>query len=359
MADRIPYIDLRAQYERIREEINQAIQSCLDTSSFVGREPTTRFEEEFATYLNVNHCVGCGNGSDALELALKAQGIGPGDEVLVPALTWIATAAAVSNVGATPVFVDILEGEYTLDPDLLQAKLTSKTKAIIPVHLYGLPARMPEIMGFAQQNRLFVIEDCAQAVGATIYGQKVGTFGDMATFSFYPGKTLGAYGDGGAVVTNDSGLAEKVRMLGNHGQVVKHDHRLIGRNSRLDSIQAAVLSVKLRHLDTWIEQRRELAEAYNNCLPKIRKQQVPDGYDHAYHVYQVIVENRQDIQRRLLGAGIGYAIHYPKIVPHTMAYGIQEEFPVAEKLSSRTISLPIYPEISQEAVVEVCEIIRG
>lgn len=355
---KVPFVDLQAQYRSIKHEIDEAIQQCLDASAFVGGQIVRKFEKEFAAYLGVNHCIGCGNGTDALELALKALGIGPGDEVIVPAMTWIATAGAVSNVGAKPVFVDVLDREWTLDPDLIEDLITSKTKAIIPVHLYGLPARMPEIKKMADEYELKIIEDCAQAVGASIGEKKVGSFGDIATFSFYPGKNLGAYGDGGAVVTDDPHLAEKVRRLGNHGQVVKHDHQLIGRNSRLDTIQAAILSVKLRHLEDWTEHRIEIALMYTEGIDGFTLPYVPENYRHVYHVYGVLDLDRDETIKRLKKAGIGYGIHYPKAVVDTAPYTQEGQFPVARKIADQMLSLPMYAEMGKDFVHAVIEMLN-
>ncbi|MEQ9404473.1 MAG: DegT/DnrJ/EryC1/StrS family aminotransferase [Cyclobacteriaceae bacterium] len=349
---KVPFVDLKAQYLSIKEEIDGAIQSVIDGDLFVAGKAVTQFEREFANYLNIGHCIGCANGTDALEIALKALGIGPGDEVLVPALTWISTAGAVSNLGAEPVFVDVLPGERTMDPAQIREKITGKTKAVIPVHLYGLPARMIEILQIADNHNLFVIEDCAQAHGAAINGQKVGTFGDIATFSFYPSKNLGAYGDGGAIVTNDGGLAEKCRKIGNHGQQEKHDHSFIGRNSRLDSIQAAVLSVKLKYLDEWNTKRIQLAQTYSKHLRDVTLAVIPEGYEHVFHLYVVESKDRESLKKQLNELGIETSIHYSKALPFIEAYQYQShrpgDFPVAEQLCDEVLSLPIFAELKKD-----------
>src|SRR5712675_788739 len=262
----IPLVDLKAQYAAIKSEIDQAISQVLADTAFIAGKYAKIFEQEFASYAGLKHCIGCGNGTDALELALGALGIGPGDEVLVPALTWVSTAICTLPVGAKPVFVDMLPTLYTMDPSKIEAKITSRTKAIIPVHLYGLPAQMDEIMAIARKHKLRVIEDCAQAHGATYKGRKVGTFGDIACFSFYPGKNLGAYGDAGALCTNDDGLAIKARKIANYGGLARHEHEFAGRNSRLDGIQGAILSVKLKHLEKWTRDRQQHAAAYSKSL---------------------------------------------------------------------------------------------
>lgn len=359
----IPFVDLKAQYEAIKPEIDVAIQEVLDTTSFIGGKKIEVFEKSFAEYLDVGHCVGCGNGTDAIEIALTALGIGAGDEVIVPANSWISTSETVNNVGAEPVFVDYIEKEYTMDPELIEDAISDKTKAIIPVHLYGLPARMKEITSIARKYDLKVIEDCAQAHGASIDGKKVGTFGDVATFSFYPGKNLGAYGDAGAMVTDDELLADKMKMLSNHGQLKKHDHRIIGRNSRLDTIQAAILLAKLPYLDKWIKSRNEVAGWYRELLKEeIRTPYTPEGFYHVFHLFVIRIKTRDSLMRAFDDADIGYSIHYPTPLPFVKAYLYQgkeyEDFPVAHKLSKEIISLPIFPEMSKQQVKEVCDIVN-
>lgn len=353
----VPFVDLNAQYLSIKPEIDAAIQAILDNTTFIGGSEVATFEHEFAAYVGVEHCIACANGTDAIEMALKALGIGQGDEVIVPALTWISTAGAVSNVGAEPVFADVLPGERTIDPAEIKRKITSKTKAIIPVHLYGLPARMPDILAIAKSHNLKVIEDCAQAHGAAIDGKAVGTFGDVATFSFYPGKNLGAYGDAGAVVTNDKPLAETIRRLANHGQLSKHDHKIIGRNSRLDTLQAAILLVKLRHLEAWTEQRIAVAKRYDEQLKGVTLSMVPQGYRHVYHLYVIETPDREALIKRLKSEEIGCAIHYPVPLPFVEAYRYKGhksgDFPVAEKLCSEILSIPMYAEMGDREILEV------
>ena len=348
---KIPLIDLNAQYLEIKEEINSAIVGVLESSTFVGGDKVSEFEQEFANYIGTKFCIGCGNGSDALELALQSMDIGSGDEVIVPAFTWIATASAVVNIGAIPVFVDVLSDEFTIDPTLIESKITSKTKAIIPVHLFGLPARMPEIMKIAEKHGLLVVEDCAQAHGAAIQKKKVGTFGNVASFSFYPVKNLGAYGDAGVVMTDDEDIANRVRMIGNYGQFEKHDHRIHGRNSRLDSLQAAILSVKLKYLERWIESKQRIANQYRAALPKQSRQKIPPGYRHVFHIYAVLSENRNRVRSILNENGIGCEIHYPKPVPCVPAFGMAvSDYPIADFISSCELSLPIYAELKVEDV---------
>lgn len=358
----IPFVDLKAQYESIKEEIDDAISSVINQTAFIGGGFVKDFERDFAGYVGVKNCVGMANGTDAIEIALKALGIGSGDEVLVPALTWISTAGAVNSVGAEPVFVDVIADQRTLDPSLIEDKITPKTKAIIPVHLYGLPARMDEIMTIAQKHNLKVIEDCAQAHGAEVDGKRVGTIGDIATFSFYPGKNLGAYGDAGAIVTDDDNLANTCRMIANHGQLAKHDHRIIGRNSRLDTMQAAILKAKLPHLNGWTEARINVAKWYTEKLnAEVVKPIVPAGLRHVFHLYVIQSSRRDELMSRLKELHIGCAIHYPTPLPHLKSYSYKNhetgDFPVAEKLCSEILSLPIFPEMSEKQVDRVCETI--
>ena len=267
---RVPFVDLKAQYMSLKAEFDAAILRVLSETAFVAGRYAAAFEREFADYLGVKHCIGVANGTDAIEIALLSVGIRSGDEVLVPANTFFATAEAVVNIGAVPVFVDIDAATYNIDPDRIEAPITPLTKAIIPVHLYGLPAEMEPIVQVARKHGLKIVEDCAQAHGATYNGQKVGTFGDAATFSFYPSKNLGAFGDGGAIVTNGDDVEALARAISNHGQLTKNKHSMIGRNSRLDGLQGAILSVKLPHLDGWIEARRSRAAGRNAVLDSHR-----------------------------------------------------------------------------------------
>jgi dTDP-4-amino-4,6-dideoxygalactose transaminase len=356
----VPFVDLRAQYLRIQSEIDQAISQVLESTQFIGGEKVKEFEQSFANFFGVKSCVGCANGTDAIEMALQALGIGKGDEVIVPALTWISTAEAVNNVGAEPVFVDILPGEYTINPELIEEKISKKTKAIIPVHLYGLPARMPRIMAIANAHGLTVIEDCAQAHGAKINGKMVGTFGEVATFSFYPGKNLGAYGDAGAVITQNGALAEHVRRISNHGQLTKHDHVVFGRNSRLDTLQAAIILAKLPHLTEWTKSRQQVAAWYADDLK--RAPNVPEGFEHVYHLFVVEVDDRPTLIERLKKAEIGFGVHYPVALPFLQAYAYKKhtpsDFPMAHHVTQRIISLPMYAELTREQVKKVCDAMR-
>lgn len=353
----VPFIDLKAQYLSIKDDIDSAIAAVLDEAHFIGGVAVKTFETNFSEFAGLSHCISCANGTDALEIALRALDISQGDEVMVPALTWISTSAAVNQVGAEPVFVDVLGDERTMNPELIEEKITERTKAIIPVHLYGLPARMEAIMHIAEKYGLRVIEDAAQAHGAEINGRKVGTFGDLTTFSFYPVKNLGGYGDAGAILTNDEELARSCRMLTNLGQLEKHHHQLIGRNSKLDTIQAAILNAKLPHLSRWIDRRIELARRYDSLLSGWDKPRTPEGFTHVYHLYVIQASNRNKVMSQLERGGIGCAVHYPTPLPHQECYRYKGhqlgEFPVAEKLGAEIISLPMYAELTEEAVEQV------
>jgi dTDP-4-amino-4,6-dideoxygalactose transaminase len=358
----IPFSDLKAQYESIKTEIDNAIKECISEGNFIRGKAVTDFENAFAAYLDAEYCIGCGNGTDALEIILKSLNIGPGDEVIVPALTWIATAEAVNNVGAEPVFVDINAINFTIDHHNVESKITKKTKAIIPVHLYGCPADLNEISGIASKYGLFVVEDCAQAHGAEYFGQKVGTFGIASAFSFYPSKNLGAFGDGGAIVTNNKELADSVRKISNHGQLhEKHRHFITGRNSRLDTIQASILSVKLKYLDEWNLNRKQAALYYISRLKDQTNLFLPYGENHKEHVYHLFVircSDRIRLIKKLDEERIAWGIHYPKALPFLDAYEYKKyankDFPVAGRITDEIISIPIYPELSAGQLDTIC-----
>ena len=335
----------------------------LQDSAFIGGENVREFAKAFADFHQVGHCIPCGNGSDSLEIVLRAWEIGPGDEVLVPDLTWVATAGAVSLVGATPVFVDIHPDHYTMDPTKIRSKISSRTKAIIPVHLYGLPCVMDEILSIAKHHGLKVLEDCAQAHGSQYKGQMIGTFGDAGSFSFYPSKNLGAFGDSGAIVTQDEALAEKCRLIGNHGQPQKNTHLMLGRNSRMDAMQAAILRVKLNYLSAWNEQRQEVAAQYHKLLADVpvKTPFIYEGSSHVFHLYVIQTDHRDELRRFLAEKGIKTGIHYPnplhkmpmfQSLPH-------RELEVAENITGRILSLPIFPELSHVEVQYVCDCIKS
>lgn len=360
---KVPFVDLKAQYRSIKNDIDLAIAGCIENTSFIGGSKVTEFEDAFAAFIGSAYCIGCANGTDAIELALQAAGVGAGDEVIVPAYSWISTSEAVTTVGATPVFVEVHPDYYTIDTFLIKEKITQRTKAIIPVHFYGLPAKMDDIMVIANQYDLIVIEDCAQAHGASYNGQKVGTFGQLATFSFYPGKNLGAYGDAGAVVTNDQQLARKVRMIGNHGQAGKHNHEMEGRNSRIDAMQAAILSAKLPYLEKWTNARIANAALYSSKLvnSNVKIPIVPEAAKHVYHLYVVQVDNRDEVMDHLKKNGVEVALHYPTPLPMLRAYlrfsFAEQDFPVSTDMSKRLLSIPMYPELTETQISYVVDLL--
>lgn len=361
---RVPFVDLRRQYLSIKDEIDAAIQSVINDSAFIGgrsNKYVTKFEEEWAAYLGAKHVVGCANGTDALEMVLEAMEIGPGDEVIVPAMTWISTAGAVARVGATPVLVDIHPDYYTLDASLIEPAITERTKAIIPVHLYGLPAEMDEILAIARKHNLKVIEDAAQAHGAEYKGNKAGTLADAAIFSFYPGKNLGAFGDAGCVVTNEEGLAEEVRRIGNHGQLEKHDFRRLGRNSRLDGIQAAVLTVKLKYLFSDTAARIQVAETYLKNLKEstLSLPLSPNYTRHVYHLFSIVTNKKYQKASLLSNSEAAFLCHYPtQGIDWPISGGQSNQiFPIARQLKEYQVSLPIFPTISDDEIEKIVRIV--
>ena len=352
----IPLIELTTQHKRLRNEINNVVQGVLDRGDFILGQDVAKLEEEFAAYCGAKYAVGVDSGLSALELSLRALGVGPGHEVIVPAHTFTATAAAIAFSGATPVFVDVDPQTWNIDPVKVEEAITPKTKAILPVHLYGLPADMHMIMGIAEKYNLLVVEDACQGHGAMYKGQRTGNLGHAAGFSFYPTKNLGACGDGGIVTTNDPKVAETVRALRNCGQRVKNVHELEPFNHRLDNLQAAILRVKLPYLDEWIASRRRLAAVYNKMLAgsSVAIPAEPPGYQHVYHLYVIRSQERDALQARLKERGIGTAIHYPTPV-HLQPFFAKGEdrhgqFPVAEQICNEILSLPMYPELTEEQV---------
>lgn len=361
----IPFINLYGQYLSIKNEIDQAITEVIRKSAYIGGQHREKFERDFANYLGVRHCIGVANGTDALTICLKVLGIGQGDEVITVANTFIATAEAITNAGAKVVFVDNDPDYYVIDPDEIEKKVTNKTKAIIPVHLHGHPADIDRILEIAHKYNIFIIEDSAQAHGAEFRGKKVGTLGTAATFSFYPGKNLGAYGDAGAIVTNDDEFAMKIKMYANHGRVSKYDHEFEGVNSRLDNIQAAVLSVKLKYLDQWNEKRRSIAEYYSRRLSDIKEIVIPKTKSYVkdvYHLYVIKAHRRDELREYLLKNGVATGIHYPIALPNLKAYQYlghkPDDFPNATKCQSEILSLPIYPELTEENIDKICLLIH-
>jgi len=357
---KINFVDLKAQYASIKDEVDPAIAAVLESCAFVN---SRSFEADFAKYIGTEHCVGCGNGTDALFMAMQSMGLGKGDEVITAANTFIATAEGIGWTGATPVFVDCDPVTYNLDPAKLEAAITDRTKAIVPVHLYGQPADMDPIMEIAKKHDLAIIEDAAQAHGAVYKGRRVGTFGKAACFSFYPGKNLGAYGDAGAVTTDDGDLATLMLKLGDHGSNVKYQHDFEGMNSRMDGIQGAVLSVKLKHLDKWSDRRIAVAARYGEGLKDVCVvPQTVDGVRHVFHLYVIQVNNREEVMNHLTEASIGCGIHYPVPLPITPAYaGLgqgADRFPVACGIADKIVSLPMHGDLTDEDVDFVIEEVR-
>lgn len=351
----VPFVDLKMQFNELRDEIVPRITQVMENATFILGPDVAQFEENFAAYVGAQHCVGVESGTAALQFALEALEIGAGDEVILPANTYIASALAVSAAGARPVFVDV-DDAYLIDSELLGAALTPRTKAIMPVHLYGQAVPMQPIMDFAHRHGLLIVEDAAQAHGARRDGRMAGSIGDAAAFSFYPGKNLGAYGDGGAIVTNDAGLADRLRLLRDFGQRKKYEHLIKGGNCRLDSIQAAVLDVKLHHLDAWNAARRRHAAAYDAALARIGitapVRLSEEG--HVYHLYVIEVENRDRIAAGLRERGIATGIHYPIPIHLQPAYaelGIgRGAFPRTEASAQRVLSLPMFPELTARQI---------
>lgn len=364
----IPVGDLKREYAEIRCDVDRAVERVLRRGWFVLGEEGAAFEAEWAAYCGAGHAVGVGNGTDAIQLALRAAGIGPGDEVILPALTATFSALAVSMAGATPVLADVDPVRYTLDPGAFEAAIGPRTAAVMPVHLYGCPADMEPIAAIARQHHLLVLEDCAQAHGARYRGQRVGGLGDMAAFSFYPSKNLGAYGDGGAIVTGDAALAEKARMLRHGGQRRTYHHEILGTNSRLDELQAAILRAKLAHLDGWNDRRRALAARYSANLGSedLTLPSVPGDVEHVFHLYVARCEGREQRDRlrdHLSGAGAASAVHYPAPVHLQPAYAFlghgPGSFPTAESACAEILSLPMFPQLEAAEVDQVSELIRG
>jgi dTDP-4-amino-4,6-dideoxygalactose transaminase len=355
----IPFVDLKAQYRAIKLEVRDAIDRVLESQHFVLGPEVRAFESEFATYAACAEAVGVNTGTSALHLALLAAGIGHGDEVITTPFTFVATVAAVTYAGARPVLVDIDPTSYTIDPELIEAAITPRTRAILPVHLYGQPADMDPILDIARRHQLLVIEDAAQAHGAEYRGRRVGGIGDIGCFSFYPGKNLGAYGEGGAVTTNDATFAESVRMLRDWGAKSKYDHVLKGYNFRLEELQAAVLRVKLRHIEEWTEARRAAAGRYTELLgssPVIIPRQM-DYARHVFHLYVVRASDRTALQETLRSNEIQTGIHYPTPVHLLPAHAdlgyMPGDFPHAERAAKEVLSLPMYAELSSEQCEQV------
>lgn len=361
----IPFVDLKKQYYSLRTEIDSAIQSVIDKTAFVGGQFVERFEMAFAKKHGLKHCVSCANGTDAIYITLKALSIGPGDEVITVANSWISTSETITQAGAKPVFVDIERDYFHMDPNRIEEKISKKTKAIMPVHLFGQPSGIDEIKKICEKYNLILIEDCAQAHFSEFHGKKVGTFGLAGTFSFYPGKNLGAYGDAGAIITNDDGLANRARMYANHGSLKKHHHEIEGINSRLDGIQAAILDVKLKYIDKWNQARNKNALKYNELLSHIPQIAAPKIREHAFHIFHLYViraEKRDQLADYLSSRQIGTGIHYPTALPFMPAYKYLghelPDFPVAYQYQNEILSLPMYPELNDDQINHVVNSIK-
>jgi len=361
----VPFLDLRAAYLELQEEIDEAVARVLSSGQYLLGKEVEAFEGEFAQYLHVKHCVGVGNGLDALHLALRAVGVGQGDEVLVPSNTYIATWLAVSYAGAVPVPVEPDERSYNIDPDRVEAAITGRTRAIMPVHLYGQPADLDPILEIARKHRLWVLDDAAQAQGACYKGRRVGGLADVTGWSFYPGKNLGALGDGGAVTTNNGELADRIRVLRNYGSRTKYFNEVQGFNTRLDEIQAAVLRIKLRHLDEWNQRRCCSAALYGRELKDsgLILPYVPEWAEPVYHLYVVRSKQRDALQAHLMSCGINTLIHYP-IPPHLqqayreLGLGVGSQ-PISERIHREVLSLPMGPHLGKEQAAAVIQAVRG
>ena len=367
---KIPLVDLKAQFDLIKDEVNEAIQGVLQSGQFILGPEVKAFEKEIASYCGTKFAIGVASGTDALQLALLACGVRPGDEVITTPFTFIATAEAITQCGAIPVFTDIDPKTYNIDPTKIESRITQRTKAILSVHLYGQPVDMDPILELGKKYSLKVIEDCAQALGAKYKGKKVGSLGDAGCLSFFPSKVLGAYGDGGMVVTDNSEIAEKVVMLRNHGCKEKYYHLIPGFNSRLDGLQAAILRVKLRHLDGWIEQRRQKAFLYSELLSEIEDVELPYTAPYAYHIFNYYTirlkspeVNRDKMMEYLSSQGIGTAIYYPlslhlQEVYKSLAHKIGD-FPESERAQGEVLSLPMYPELRDDKIEEIAKAIEA
>lgn len=362
---KIPFVDLLVQYKTIEKEIDNAIKQTINSTQFILGNEVSLFEKEFARYCEVKYAVGVGNGLSALELGMRALGIGKGDEVITPANSFIASSSAIAFTGAIPVLVDCDKDSYNIDVAQIEKMITKRTKAIMPVHLYGQPADMKAILAIAKKYKLFVIEDACQAHGAYYNGKRVGSLGDIAAFSFYPGKNLGAYGDAGILVTNKKKIAETVSMMRNYGQKKKYEHVFLAWNSRIDTIQAAILRVKLKYLDKWNQERRNKALLYTKLLknasvitPKLTK-----GVDHVFHLYVIRTKKRDGLAKYLEENGVSVGLHYPIPIHLQKAFKYlnhkKGDFPVTEQLAKEGLSLPIYPELKTEDIKFICKTINN
>ncbi len=362
----VPFVDLKLQYLSLKKEIDSAVLSVMENTTFIGGEPVTSFENNFAQACGTKHSIGVGNGTDALYIILKSLGITAGDEVITVANSWISTSETISQCGAKPVFIDIDPDYYSIDVNKIEEKITNKTKAIIPVHLFGQMAEIDKVSTLCKKHNLFLVEDCAQSHLSEYKEIEAGTTGIASAFSFYPGKNLGAYGDAGVITTNDDSLATKMRMFANHGAMVKHQHQMEGINSRLDTIQAAILNVKLPHLQKWNEQRLKNALLYNHLLADVSEITTPKinpAAKHIFHLYVIRAEKRNELMDYLTKKGIQTQIHYPTILPLLPAYNYlnhkAEDFPIASSYQDSILSLPMFPELTKEQIQLLVETIKA
>jgi len=359
---KINFLDLKAQYPYTKGDVLDGFQKIFNNTQFTLGEAVTLFEKQYASYNNISHCVAVNSGTAALHIALLTVGVGPGDEVIIPANTFIATAEAVSLCGATPVLVDVEKDTYNINTSLLINAITPKTKAIVPVHLYGQMADMEHIMGIAKEYGLKVVEDACQAHGASQNGKMAGTIGDIGCFSFYPGKNLGSYGEGGACITNNPEYEEKLRMLRDHGSKKKYHHDIKGFNYRMTGFQGVVLSTKLKMLNSWNAMRQKNAQVYNDTLFNVVTPKTKEGNEHVYHLYVIQTQDRARDMKKLEDAGIGCGIHYPIPIHLQKAYedlGYKDgDFPVTEFLAGKILSLPMYPELEHTDIIRICKVLQ-
>ncbi|MDH5181197.1 MAG: DegT/DnrJ/EryC1/StrS family aminotransferase [Gammaproteobacteria bacterium] len=359
----IPMVDLKRQYHKLKNEIDQGILQALESTQFILGPNVSDFEKEAADYLGAKHAISCASGTDALHLALAAAGIGPGDEVITTTFTFIATAEAICYVGATPVFVDIDPKTYNIDIDAMEAAVTDKTKALIPVHLFGQPVDMTRVMAIAEKHNLLVIEDCAQSFGADVNGKMTGTISLAGCHSFFPSKNLGCYGDGGMVTTNDDAVAEQIKVLRNHGSFKRYHHNIIGYNSRLDELQAVILRVKLKHIAEFNTERRRAAHHYSSLLQGVVEPPVEDGIGtHVYHQYVALSDKRDAIMQKLSENNIANAVYYPIPLHKQPVFAEQCKtlrLPVSEQVAQRCFALPIHPELTNQQIEEIVAVIKS
>jgi dTDP-4-amino-4,6-dideoxygalactose transaminase len=362
----IPFVNLRLQYESIQNEIDQAVKEAFTNSQFIGGDYVKKFEQNFAHQFQIKHCIGTGNGTDSLFIILKGLGIGSGDEVITPAFSCIPSAECITLTGASVVFADVDDRYYTLDSVKVEEKITAKTKAVIAVHLYGQAAPLAQLKKLCDKYNLLLIEDCAQAHLTKEHDGLAGTVGIASAFSFYPTKNLGAYGDAGCILTHDNELAEKFRRLANHGALNKNDHLMEGTNSRLDALQAAILSVKLKHLPQWNAKRIAIADKYTSFLKDISELNLPavrENTTHTFHIFSIRSTHRDELKQHLAAQGIETAIHYPEGLPFTHAYQYKkhssEDFPVTYSLQNEVLSLPVYPELNSVQIEFIAQNIRN